>query len=144
MDALIFKEVNFFLVSIVYGMFLVFYYDLFRSLRIIIKHKNWVTGVEDLVFWLSTSVLIFYMLYRYNYGSIRGFAVLGMLLGMIVYSYGLSPLVLRLVTYTSTGIKKGCVFCFKYPIRFFCFVRKEVRKALKNIVKTVKIAVRGR
>lgn len=156
-------EVQFFLVSILSGVILLIVYDIIRISRRIIKHFKVLVAIEDILFWVASSIFIFIMMYKQNNGDIRGFSIMGMLIGMLVYNHILSKLVVNAFTTIINKIiwvikkiisiiffpfKKILGFIFKYTRRFLLFLRKKLRKLLikllkilKRLLKTVKIAV---
>lgn len=83
------------------GVKLTFIYDGIRMFRILIKHKNIVISIEDIIFWVYASVIIFEMQLKQSDGMFRGFCILGMLLGMYLYSKILGE---RLVVMAEKGI----------------------------------------
>ena len=128
------------------GAALLLIYDLLRVLRKLIKHSNLVVTLEDLIFWLVSSVIIFAMLYEKNNGIIRGFSIGVMLIGMIVYNRTFSELfvkaMLQIIYYLSKPI------CFLYakikPIYHLIKLKiiellKKIFKGLKNNWKSVRI-----
>ncbi|MFW5672518.1 MAG: spore cortex biosynthesis protein YabQ, partial [Acetivibrio ethanolgignens] len=71
-------------------------YDVLRLIRRIIPHKRiWING-EDLLFWLAASVFIFRIIYRLNNGEIRGFGMLSMTAGMVLYHFTVSDVLVEL------------------------------------------------
>lgn len=170
MTEIINLEVQFFLTSILYGILLLVVYDCIRIIRRIVPHRGFFVALEDILFWLAASVVIFIMIYERNNGTIRGFAILGMLLGMVIYNQLLSRLVVKGITLIIKTIlkviKKGLSILLK-PFaylakklgKFFGFASGRVRKVnskigskfkkvgkssakqLKNAAKTVKISV---
>lgn len=80
--------------SVALGFFAGFVYDLFRILRRSIKHPDLLTQLEDLIFWLFVSVLLFYFILNKNSGEVRFYIILGTFLGMGVYFLTLSRPVL--------------------------------------------------
>ena len=103
-------------------------------------HRDWVVDIEDLSFWILTAWLVFRTLFYYNRGALRGYAFLGMFLGVILYvltaSRMLMWLVGKLLPYWN-GVKS-------YLRKPFAFLRKNFRKALKNIATEVTMAIKGR
>lgn len=81
MSAVVRQEAVFFLVSILTGMVLVWSYDIFRVFRKIVPHHTIAVDVEDLIYWLAVSLIVFGMIFKENNGVIRGFALVGILLG---------------------------------------------------------------
>ena len=71
--------------SFVTGVGLMVVYDLLRFLRIVIPHRPFWTGVEDLGFWIYAGIMTFGLLYEMNEGTLRGYAIAVVLLGMILY-----------------------------------------------------------
>lgn len=149
-------EVSFFLVSILCGAILLLVYDCIRVFRRIIKHGGLFVALEDLLFWIGSGVMIFVMMYQQNNGRIRGFSIMGMLLGMVAYNKLLSNIIVNGSTFI---IKKICnillrpfqiIFGFIFKrIKTYSFfllrinkkICKNIVKGLKNLLKTVKITI---
>ena len=68
------------------GIKLAFIYDGIRIFRILISHKNITVSLEDLVFWIYATWIMFQLQLERSDGVLRGFSVLGMLLGMFLYN----------------------------------------------------------
>jgi len=99
-------ELFFFLRAFFLGFCMRMGYDIFLVLRRLWKHRSlWVT-LEDFVFWGSGSILMFGLLFLENNGTPRGFALLGVLAGMILYHYGPSPFFLGIFDMFRENIKK--------------------------------------
>ena len=60
-------------------------YDILRLWRRLIHHNTFAVAVEDVLYWLVCGVLIFRMLYLENSGAVRGFAIVAVVLGMLLY-----------------------------------------------------------
>lgn len=82
----VYWEWSLLLQAIKLGVKLTFVYDGIRIFRILIKHRNIVISIEDIIFWMYSAVIIFEMQLEQSDGVLRGFCVLGMLLGMYLYS----------------------------------------------------------
>lgn len=82
MSAVVRQEAFFFLASILTGIFLVWSYDLFRIFRRVIPHHIVAVNIEDLIYWLAVSLIIFGMIFEQNSGALRGFAFVGILAGV--------------------------------------------------------------
>ncbi|ROR25670.1 spore cortex biosynthesis protein YabQ [Mobilisporobacter senegalensis] len=156
-------EVQFFLVSILSGAILLVVYDIIRIFRRIIRHSKFLVAIEDILFWVVSSVFIFIMMYRQNNGNIRGFSILGMVIGMLIYNQLLSSIVVnvsatiinkiiwvikKIIMLILFPFRKVLGFIFRYVGRFLRFLKKKLRKLrinilkiLKKFLKTVKIAV---
>lgn len=155
-------EVQFFLISILWGIILLVVYDVLRIFRRVVKHAWFFVAVEDVLFWIVSAFLIFRMMYQQNNGIIRGFSILGMTLGMIVYNQSLSDYMVKWISefflLIGKGIRKVTGILFK-PIRFLLrrvkwiglFLGKKITKngkksirGLKKKTKPVKIALKNK
>lgn len=65
------------------GLCITFVYDILRVLRKIIPHNNAFIAAEDLVFWLLTGFIVFWLFQEESNGTIRFFSIGGGILGMI-------------------------------------------------------------
>ena len=83
------------------GIKLAFVYDGIRIFRILISHKNIIISLEDLFFWIYATWIIFHMQLAQSEGVLRGFSILGMLLGMLLYNKILGE---RLILLAEKGI----------------------------------------
>lgn len=140
MADLIYDEMQLFIVCLLLGVFLAFIYDGLRIFRLFFKHGDWLVDVEDLVFWMFTAWLVFQTLFTYNRGALRGYAFLGLLLGMVIYTLTVSRGLLALAEKLVPGWGKLKAW-IKKP---FKNLWQFIRKLLKNIVSDVKMAVKGR
>lgn len=141
-------ELQFFMISILWGAIILLAYDQLRILRRIIRHNLWVVTIEDLIFWIMASVFIFVMIYEKNYGTIRGFSVMGMGIGMVLYHYIFSE---RIVWLISRGIQillRPILLLIRWVKRVLHFLVGKIKMILckmhmqlKNRMKSVKIFI---
>ena len=78
-------ELQFFFKAFAWGMAMMVLYDILRLFRRLIRHNVFAVAVEDILYWLVCGVLIFRMLYLENSGAVRGFAIVAVVLGMLLY-----------------------------------------------------------
>ncbi|MEG0805674.1 MAG: spore cortex biosynthesis protein YabQ [Lachnospiraceae bacterium] len=102
----ILHELNFFLSSIFLGGLLLFYYDVIKLVRRIVPHGKFLMGIEDVIFWMLAAVSIFSMVFQKNQGLIRGFSIMGIVVGMLVYHLSFSRLFVFLIKKVEEKIKK--------------------------------------
>ncbi|WP_271714284.1 spore cortex biosynthesis protein YabQ [Anaeromicropila herbilytica] len=173
MSEIIGLQAKFFIASVASGIIMLIVYDILRILRRIIEHSKFMVALEDVLFWILSSVFIFMMMYIENDGIIRGFSIMGMLLGMIIYNLLLSKYIVNGISFLLNKIieiiKKIIYFLlspFRFVIgkilKFLNFIRKKVVgiirfvlhklnklrkytiKLLKKIAKTFKISITKR
>ena len=100
------KESQVFLLSVLLGIVLLFFYDFFRILRAIFPHRSWLIFWEDYLFWLCSGFCVFLFMYQENSGMLRGFALGGIGLGMLGYHLGPSTYWVRGVSYLPRKIRR--------------------------------------
>lgn len=71
-------------------------YDVFRLLRRIFGMGRFFTALMDLVFWLCATVVASISILFFAGGELRGFLLLGMLVGGALYLAVVSPLIAAL------------------------------------------------
>lgn len=78
-------EAAFLLYSFAAGGGLMMAYDFLRAFRIFIPHRPLCTGIEDFFYWIYAAAVTFSLLYDLNDGGLRGYAILSVIAGMVVY-----------------------------------------------------------
>ena len=71
--------------SLLLGIALMVLYDVIRLFRTLIRQGFWAVAVEDALFWVVSSIAIFILLFVFNEGRIRFYALLAVGLGMLSY-----------------------------------------------------------
>lgn len=123
-------ELQFFLVSILWGVIILVIYDVLRIFRRVVKHKWFFVAVEDVLFWIVSAFLIFRMMYQQNNGTIRGFSILGMTLGMIVYNQSLSQFVVKGISRIFLFINKGIHKILSFLAKPFSIISRRIKRIL--------------
>lgn len=155
----IINEVYFLGGSVFMGIVITFVYDFILIGRQVVRHNPFAVSLEDLVFWLSCAVFVFYMLYEENNGVLRWFAVAGAAVGMLLYKRIVGKKFVRIISAILIKeihiFRKTIGFLFR-PFRwlikkirvFFCFFRRKekrmhkyVKKKLTGFAKALKIIV---
>lgn len=140
MADLIYAEAELFVVCLLLGAVLALVYDGVRIFRMLFPHKEIVVDLEDLVFWMFTAWMVFRTLFYYNRGALRGYAFLGMFLGVLIYMLTVSRILMFLADKIVPYWKKG----FRLAVKPLVFLKQSVIKILKKAVTEVKMAVKSR
>lgn len=88
------SQATIFLCTIIGGAVIALIYDLFRILRKTVRTGSLVIHVEDLLFWLIVSIVMFMTIYYSNDGELRVFMFIGACIGVILYVLLLSRIVM--------------------------------------------------
>lgn len=141
----IFTEAGFLGASILVGMALFLLYDCFRIFRRIVPHGAIWIGVEDFIYWLICTVAIFLMLYRKNDGMIRGFAIGGVIAGMMIYFFLLSRFIVRANVWILKKVLGAVGRMTGFVTRPFRRMGRKIisfsRKQLKKMIKVIKMGL---
>lgn len=97
------SENEFLLHALLMGIFITFVYDILRILRRVVPHGGLMVSLEDLGFWIYCAEKVFLLMYHESDGNLRWFAVIGALVGMLLYKKLVSP---WFVKYVSMGLEK--------------------------------------
>lgn len=122
MSGVISWEMRFLLDSLCLGLLLRCFYDVFLILRKLIKHNSAFVAIEDFSFWMFCAFCVFGLIYKENNGTLRAFAYVGFFVGMGIYHFGPSPLVVAAI-----------VWIFKKILKFLTKPFILLAKALKKI-----------
>lgn len=142
-----------FLSSIIGGMIVGFVFDIFRILRRVVKTTNFITHLEDILFWLLVSIIIFTLVFVTNDGELRWYEFLGVILGVIFYNLLFSHFVIKVSVSVINFIKKIIALIIKivlFPLVIIYKIFKRPCKALgrfmkklfKNVMRVIKAIVK--
>lgn len=92
-------------VTIAAGMVFGLLFDLYRVLRGLTHPNRFVTVITDLLFWVVTTPTLSLLILLANWGSLRFYVFVGLLMGAVLYEKIVSPLVI----WTATGITRRLV-----------------------------------
>jgi spore cortex biosynthesis protein YabQ len=133
-------ELHFFAFCILWGGLVLLAYDSLRIIRRLIKHGTFFLAVEDLIFWIITGIFIFTMIYRQNNGIIRGFAIMGMSLGMLLYHLLFNDHLVNIVVKGIRILLKPFAAVLKVIKKAIAAVNKKVQIVVKVLLKQLKLA----
>ena len=131
-------ELQFFLLSILWGGLLLLAYDVLRIFRRLIKHGIILVAIEDLIFWLLASLFIFTMIFQKNNGIIRGFSIIGMLLGIILYHFSISEWLVKSITNLIQTLLSPIKAAVKQIIRLLRLLWAWGKKRINNLLYRLK------
>lgn len=120
--------------ALLMGIFITFVYDLLRIFRRVVPHGNFLVSLEDIAFWIYCATEVFLLMYYESDGTLRWFAVLGAMVGMLAYKKIFSFL---FVKYVSLGLRKALEYIGRISsilLKPFCFVGGKAAGAAGTVV----------
>ncbi|MFZ3172531.1 MAG: spore cortex biosynthesis protein YabQ [Carboxydocellales bacterium] len=86
------EQFNYFLLTVGTGLLIGLVFDIYWLARHLLNLRKMGTGLGDLIFWSVTTVLAFFLLLAGNWGEVRFYVFMGILLGIGGYIRWLSPI----------------------------------------------------
>lgn len=108
-------------------------FDIFRILRKSFKTTDFITYIEDILFWILAGIIILFSIFKFNNGEIRSYLFIGIVFGIIIYMLTISKYVIKYSVIIIKFLKK----VISYPVNmiknmFFKFVVKPIRYVIKQ------------
>ena len=124
------------------GIFIGFLFDIFRILRKTFKTGDFVTYIEDILFWILTGVSILYTIFVFNNGEIRFFMFFGIGLGILAYILLISSYVIKINVAIINFTKKVLAKIFKIISIPFVFIYKVIKRTFFKPISFIIINIR--
>lgn len=98
-------------------------FDIFRIIRRSFKTPDFLTYIEDILFWLMAGIILLFTIFKFNNGEIRLYIFVSLLFGLTIYLLTLSKFFIK-INVKIIGILKKIV-C--YPIKLiYNFIKKFI------------------
>lgn len=134
----IMNEAYFFGCCVLTGIVVIFVYDVLRIFRRVVSHGVIAIGFEDFIYWVGSSFFVFHMIYIRNDGIIRGFAILAIILGMLMYNVTISKFLVKYVSMILNKVINIIVFPVKWTSKLVSNVLKKCYKGVKIMLSKLK------
>lgn len=137
------NQAQLFIIFIIDGILIGLLFDFFRIARKVFRTSDFVTYIEDILFWILAGILVLYSIFVFNNGELRFFMFIGILLGAIVYMLLLSSHIIKINVQIINFIKRILKFLL-IPFQFiykilnkiffkpFTFLFINIRKSFTN------------
>ena len=125
------EQVYIFLWSILTGAILGLLFDLFRGLRFKGIKDIWVY-IQDIIFWLVAALIIIVSAFVINEGELRGYMLIGYLLGAGFYMLLFSKYILAILHFIFDKIRKGFYFFVDLLKKTFNQLFKKKKMEIKQ------------
>lgn len=107
-------------------------------MRKTIKTADFVTYIEDILFWLLAGVLILYFIFTYNNGEIRFYMFIAILLGILLYISLISKFFIKTNVTIINFIKMAIITIFTIILMPFKFLLKLIMRIFKPIFSLIR------
>ena len=126
---MIYTQLQLFFIFLINGLLIGLLFDFFRILRKAMKTADFITYIEDALFWILTGLIILYSIFTYNNGEIRLFMFFAIILGILIYLIFVSKIILSISLGIINVIKKVFSIVFniiKVPINLLIGLIKKI------------------
>ena len=133
MNEIVANQAYLFLIFILNGILIGILFDIFRILRRSFKTPNFVTYIEDILFWIISTLSVIYSLFVFNNGEIRGYIFIGLIFGIAIYMLFFSKIVMKVSIKIMLLLKQVFKFLYKilsYPVKIILNPLKFLIKKL--------------
>lgn len=130
MNSNIVNQSYLFLIFILNGIFIGIVFDVFRILRRSFKTPNFVTYIEDSLFWIISALIIMYSLFIFNNGQFRAYIFIAIFIGLAIYMLFCSKIVINISVKIVLSTKKIISSVLKVILLPINIIYKFVKRLL--------------
>ena len=112
-------------IFVITGILIGLLFDIFRILRKSFHTADWITYIQDVLFWILAGSMMLFSIFTFNHGEIRSYVFIGILVGIVIYMLAISKLVVKSSVTIILFIKK----ILSYPISL---IEKVVKMIIIN------------
>ncbi len=128
---------------IITGIIIGILFDIFRIIRKSFKTPDFVTYIEDIIFWILAGFVLLFTIFTFNNGEIRVYIFFSLILGLFIYMLTLSKYFIKVNVTILQFIKKVIKFPLQILVnftkKFFIFpITTIMKKVRENLTKWIK------
>jgi len=115
-------QLEFFIWSVITGLFAGLLYDCFRTIRVMMKSKNGAIIAHDIIFLVLMGIVIFILSFTAGRGELRFFEFAAILCGFVLYRFAFKDSVVKLLTAFVNFLIKVVIIIIKimiFPLKIF-------------------------
>lgn len=120
-----------FAISLLGGISIAIIYDIFRTIRLVMKSSRKIMHLFDIIFWIVAAIMSFYFINIGNDGEIRGFMFIGLIFGGGLYFLIVGNKLVAVMYFIIEKIFILIKFIFKIIITPFKLIIKLITFLLK-------------
>lgn len=153
----VYRQLFCLLIFTITGIIIGILFDIFRILRRSFKTADWITYLEDILFWILSGSIMLFSIFVFNNGEIRSYIFIGIAIGVIIYMLTISryfikssvtiiQFIKKILSYPIKLLKniikiiivKPFLFLKKKIVKIFNVLDKKIQKKTKSINKNIK------
>lgn len=137
MSTFVYYQLYVFLAAFYGGIVIGFMYDIYKIYRSMLKTKKFIAAIQDVLFWIAISIIVIFVLVYSNDGKVRGYSLIGFILGSLIYNLLLSRIVVRTIKGFLNYIKKILYSIYKKIKRVCELLYKIIVYPFRKVYKII-------
>lgn len=113
-------------------------FDIFRIWRRSFKTADWLTCLQDILFWLLTGLIVLFSIFQFNHGEIRSYVFIGIAIGVILYMLAISRFIVKNCVKVIQWMKKMLAYPIKKILQLIKKIFQKPIKFLHNLSNKIK------
>ncbi|SHK21685.1 spore cortex biosynthesis protein YabQ [Paramaledivibacter caminithermalis] len=138
MSTLVYYQLYVFLTTFYGGIVIGFMYDIYKIYRDILNTRKFIAIIQDILFWITISIVVICVLIYSDDGKIRGYSIIGFILGALIYNLLLSRIVVKTIKIFLSTIKNILYKIHEKVLKIFEFFYKCIMYPYNKIYKLIK------
>jgi len=134
----VYEQVFCLIVFAITGIVISIIFDMFRILRRSFKTPDFITYIQDILFWIIAGIIMLFAIFKFNNGQIRSYIFIGTALGIIVYMLTLSKYFIKYSVSIIKVIKKIVYFLISFIWKIAKIICKPINKMILQIMMKLK------
>ena len=120
-------------IFILSGIIIGIFFDIFRILRKTFKTADFITYLEDILFWIVTGIFLIWLIFVFEKGEIRNYTIIGLGIGIIFYLLYISKHFIKINVKILTFVKNWVYRVLKIILYPFIWIIKTFMKLFRHI-----------
>ena len=129
----LFSQIKILLIFNITGLLIGFLFDFFRIQRKVIKTNDFITYVQDILFWIMSGIIVIISMVKFTDGGIRSYMILGIIVGIVLYFVFISKYIMAVSLNIVRFFTKILSFLV-YPLKKFHEIIKKGWKKKYNML----------
>ena len=120
----LFSQIKILFIFNVTGLLIGFLFDFFRIQRKVIKTNDFITYIQDVLFWIMSGIIVIISMVKFTDGGIRSYMILGIIVGIVLYFVFISKYIM--------AVSLNIVRFFTKILSFLVYPLKKIHEIMKK------------
>lgn len=127
------EELWLFFYSMIFGVLSGVFYDVFRAIRSVFKHRFFAVFIEDCIFFAIYSLALMCFAAAFSRSQVRAYYALGNLIGFALYHFTLGNIILAVIRKAVYLLKKTCQALWHTVSKIAQKIAEKIVKNAENV-----------